>query len=78
MYWHNPTLESLTAALYAMRLELEDYIESSGSKSVAVAMPKIGCGLDRLNWNDVEKAIEETFCDIDFILTIVVCDYRRK
>lgn len=37
-------------------------------------MPKIGCGLDKLEWDKVEEIIKETFkdCDID----ILVCDWR--
>ena len=36
-----------------------------------VAMPRIGCGLDRLNWDDVRPMIEEIFKDMD--IEILVC-----
>ena len=36
-----------------------------------IAMPKIGCGLDKLNWNDVSSAIKEIFADSQ--IEIVVC-----
>lgn len=36
-----------------------------------IAMPKIGCGLDKLNWCDVSSAIKEIFADSS--IEIVVC-----
>ena len=36
-----------------------------------IAMPKIGCGLDRLMWYRVSKMIQEIFNDTD--IEIVVC-----
>ena len=36
-----------------------------------VAMPKIGCGLDRLQWGKVREIINETFKDLD--IEILVC-----
>ena len=36
-----------------------------------IAMPKIGCGLDRLQWDKVKEIIINTFKDID--LEILVC-----
>lgn len=35
-----------------------------------LAIPKLGCGLDRLNWNEVELMIKEIFKDYD--ITIIV------
>lgn len=34
-------------------------------------MPVIGCGLDRLNWNDVSEQIKDVFADMD--VEILVC-----
>lgn len=34
-------------------------------------MPKIGCGLDRLEWNKVKDIIGEVFKDID----VGICVY---
>ena len=39
-----------------------------------IAMPKIGSGLDRLNWQDVEQIIKDVFADTD--VEILVCDWR--
>jgi hypothetical protein len=36
-----------------------------------IAMPLIGCGLDRLDWNKVKDVIEDVFSDTD--IEILVC-----
>ena len=36
-----------------------------------LAMPKIGCGLDRLQWGEVREIIQSYFKDID--IEIIVC-----
>lgn len=33
-------------------------------------MPKIGCGLDRLNWNEVKNMIIKTFQNTNLIITV--------
>jgi O-acetyl-ADP-ribose deacetylase (regulator of RNase III) len=35
-----------------------------------LAMPRIGCGLDRLDWNEVREIIKQTFQEINIELTI--------
>lgn len=35
-----------------------------------LAMPKIGCGLDRLNWDDVSYLIQDIFKDIDIEIRV--------
>jgi hypothetical protein len=55
--WHKPTLKSLESTLIQMKtscLELDIY---------KLAMPKIGCGIDKLNWADVKQLIEAIFDD---------------
>lgn len=37
-----------------------------------IAMPVIGCGLDRLNWNDVSEQIKNVFANTD--VEILVCE----
>lgn len=64
-YFHKPTIKSLESALYEMR----DYTVEMGVKKIA--MPQIGCGLDRLNWEDVSVIIKEVFGDTD--IDILVC-----
>lgn len=64
-YLHKPTLQSLTETLYKMKqLCLEENIKY-------LAMPRIGCGLDRLNWVEVRERIKEVFSDTD--IEIFVC-----
>ena len=64
-YWNKPTLNSLREALEDMKLVVK---EQSIHK---IAMPKIGCGLDRLNWDDVSPMIQDVFKDTD--VEIMVC-----
>ena len=64
-YWHKPTLYSMERALEKMKGICEKYnIEK-------IAMPKIGCGLDKLKWEDVSELIKEVFQDTD--IEILVC-----
>lgn len=64
-YWHKPTLDSLREALEDMKLLVkEEHIPK-------IAMPKIGCGLDRLSWDDVVPMIHDIFDDTD--VEIMVC-----
>lgn len=66
-YWHKPTLISMKQAL----LDMRERIPYPDDK---IAMPKIGCGLDRLNWVDVERLIRSIFADTD--VEILVCEWR--
>lgn len=65
-YWDKPTYYALKNAL----ADMKGYCQA-GDK---IAMPKIGCGLDRLNWQEVEQIIKEVFADTD--VEILVCDWR--
>lgn len=64
--FHKPTYGSLREALECMR----DEMEALGVTKLA--MPKIGCGLDRLSWNEVYEMICEVFEDID--VEILICE----
>ena len=64
-YFHKPTLNTLRTALEEMR----DYAVQMGVTKIA--MPKIGCGLDRLDWDDVSAMIQEVFEETD--IEILVC-----
>ena len=63
--FQKPTYESLTEALEMMK----DKIISL--KINNLAMPMIGCGLDRLQWLRVKKIIENVFMDTD--INILIC-----
>ncbi len=64
-YYHKPTLGSMEEALLVM----EEICVGENIKKVA--MPKIGCGLDKLKWADVSGLIKEVFKDTD--VEILVC-----
>lgn len=68
-YWQKPTYET-------MRMALEDaeFLCCEGTmndENVKLAMPKIGCGLDHLQWVKVKEIIEEVFANTD--VEILVC-----
>lgn len=63
-YWDKPTLQTMKKALMKMRhLCLKENV-------FYLAMPKIGAGLDRLNWNDVSKLLQEVFKDTDIDVVV--------
>jgi len=63
--FHKPTYDSLRAALEDMKYQI---IEDGITK---LAMPYIGCGLDKLEWDIVKEMIEDIFDDVD--IEILVC-----
>lgn len=63
--YYKPTLDTMKTALKQMK---EICLEKGIKK---IAMPKIGCGLDKLQWIDVKQAIIDTFSDTD--IEILVC-----
>ena len=64
-YFHKPTIITMRLALEKMKqICLENNIKK-------IAMPVIGCGLDRLNWADVSEQIKSVFTDTD--IEILVC-----
>lgn len=64
-YFDKPTYYSIEGALYFMR----EICQDNGIKKVA--MPVIGCGLDRLQWDKVSNIIRKMFDDTD--IEILVC-----
>lgn len=64
-YWHKPTYKSLSESL----IELKEQMGILEIKKLAI--PKIGCGLDRLDWEQVKNLIEIIFYDTD--VEIIVC-----
>ena len=65
-YYEKPTYTSLYRAL----LELKDLCKKLDIKHLA--MPKIGCGLDRLKWPEVKESIEDVFKDQDIEIKIFI------
>nr|XP_023014400.1 uncharacterized protein LOC111504128 isoform X2 [Leptinotarsa decemlineata] len=65
-----PTYETFWSSLKKMR----DHIISHDVKKLAI--PRIGCGLDRLDWVKVKFMIEFLFKAID--IEIVVCNFQQN
>lgn len=65
--FHKPTYESLYDTLLDMRIQCEDLSISR------LAIPLLGCGLDRLNWEQVKDIIEDVFDSTD--IEILVCKW---
>lgn len=64
-YWLNPTYKTLTQSLEHMKT----LAINNGVKKIA--MPVIGCGLDRLQWAKVSRIIQDVFEDTN--VEILVC-----
>ncbi len=63
-FFHKPTLETLWQSLEDLRGQALE------AKIQRLAMPKIGCGLDKLEWIDVRGIIQDVFAGTD--ITILV------
>lgn len=59
-------------SIITMRIALQNMKEICLANDITkLAMPRIGCGLDRLQWDKVKQSIEEVFSDTD--VEILVC-----
>lgn len=67
-YFEKPTYRSIEGALYFMR----ELCKENNIKKVA--MPLIGCGLDKLDWDRVSEVIKRTFKSSD--IEILVCRFK--
>lgn len=65
-YYEKPTYNSLTEALKEMKKLMGMF------QITKLAIPKIGCGLDRLDWHKVMNIIMEVFENTD--VEILVCE----
>lgn len=54
-YWHKPTYDTLLQSLFAMREHCRTH------NITQLSMPRIGCGLDRLRWEQVLELIHHVF-----------------
>lgn len=63
--YHKPTFDTLIKTLEDMKQQCENLDINK------IAMPRIGCGLDGLSWDTVEKIIKEVFEDTD--MEILIC-----
>ena len=64
-YFEKPTYTSLRKSLEGMKRLCKDFHVKK------VAMPRIGCGIDRLEWGKVKQVIKTVFDDMD--IDVLVC-----
>lgn len=80
-YWQKPTYVKLEQSLIDMKERIsrsnemrEELVKEYGLQKPLItklAMPKIGCGLDKLQYDKVKTIIEDVFADTD--IEILVC-----
>lgn len=63
-YWNKPTYKSMRNALSHLR----NYCDVNGVHYIA--MPRIGCGLDKLDWAKVSSMIKEIFKGSDVAIAV--------
>ena len=64
-YHHKPTYETLTKSLISLRNYMRE------NEFTRIAIPKIGSGLDKLEWNQVKEIVKTIFANED--MEILVC-----
>lgn len=64
-YWQKPTYDSLAKSLEFLKNQIIEL------NIQYLAIPRIGCGLDKLNWECVKEIIIDTFSKIN--IEILVC-----
>lgn len=65
-YFHKPTYDSMERAL----LSLSEMCDTHNVKTLAI--PHIGCGLDKLEWDRVKPMIYQTFAGMR--IRIIACE----
>ena len=70
-YFEKPTYESVKTSLRQMRT----HAEWSGVHRIS--LPRIGCGLDQLNWSEMRSLIEDVFKGSDVDITVYVCPQQN-
>lgn len=64
-FFEKPTYKSMEEALH----QAKEICVSKGIKKIA--LPRIGCGLDKLDWTRVSQTIKDIFSDTD--VELIVC-----
>ena len=63
-YWHKPTYDTIRECIRQLAYQCKEY------NAKYLAMPRIGSGLDRLQWNKVREIIKEEFNDLDIEIIV--------
>lgn len=60
-YYEKPTLDNMRKAIWNLRKRLETsaWLDGDNPLLTEIMMPHIGCGLDKLRWNDVKEVLFE-------------------
>ena len=66
IYCDKPNLSTLSKTLEAMK------IHASTNGISTIAIPKLGCGLDQMNWQEVVKLLRDIFAYADVQVVVVV------
>ena len=69
-YYEKPTNRTLEEALLDMKKLIAD--NKDNFPITEIAMPKIGCGIDGLSWNEVSTIIKEVFNDTSLNITVYI------
>ena len=64
VYYGKPTYQTITECIKMMKEHCQHY------NIKYLAIPKIGCGLDRLQWGKVREIIKEEFRDLDIEIEV--------
>lgn len=64
-YWYKPTYNTIKSSLISMKRYCRDH------HITEVSMPKIGCGLDKLNWKKVKSIIKSVLAGIKVSIYIL-------
>lgn len=64
-YWQKPTMKSLEDSLNQLKFHCTKTVVTK-----TLVMPRIGCGLDKLNWNEVQELIKDTFKDTNINIEV--------
>lgn len=72
--YEKPTYDTLRDSLIDLREWMLSAYYRGRIPNLNLAMPLIGCGLDGLDWNQVEFMIQETFKNHNF--NILICEYN--
>lgn len=68
MCYNKPKFDDLVSALVSLKAQI------AAKKITKLAMPQIGCGLDKLKWADVSAAIKEIFANDNVDIHIWIYD----
>ncbi len=69
-YYDKPTYETLRESLISMRDSYMVGFDQTDRHKVYIASPRIGCGLDKLEWDKVKMIILDVFRDANIEWTV--------